>query len=112
MVFQGLAGLLRGISQRRSPREISQIYLLFLIGFCIGPPKLHRRFRIRLPKMHRHFRIGPPKMHRRFRVGPLQVSLNLFPPELHRRGIMLNTAIMKEKKNLFEIEWSILGVLS
>ena len=67
-VFQGLAGLLRGISRGRSPREIprsspasprktlsfltlfSQIYILFLIGFRMGPPKMHRRFRIGLPK--------------------------------------------------------------
>ena len=96
----------------------NQIFILFLIGFRIGPPKLHVRYRIGLPKMHRQFRIGPSKMHRRFRIGPAKmhrrfrigpplVSLNLLPPELHRQGIMLTNAIVKEKQqnNLFEIEW-------
>ena len=59
--------------------------------------------------MLRRFRIGPPKMHRRFRIGLLQVSLNLLPQEFHSRGVLLTIAIMKEKqqKNLFEIEWQI-----
>ena len=63
-------------------------------------------FRIGLPKMHRLFRIGPPKMHRRFHISPPQGSLNLLQPELHRRGIMMTIAILKEKQqnNLFEIE--------
>ena len=26
------------------PDSFTQIYILFLIGFCIGPPKMHRRF--------------------------------------------------------------------
>ena len=84
----------------------TQIYIQFLIGFCIGPPKMHRRFRIGLPKIHRRFRIGPPKMHRRFRIGPPQVSFNLLPPELHRRGMLLVIAIVNEKQqtNLFGIE--------
>ena len=49
-------------------------------------------------------------MHRRFRIGPPQVSLNLLPPEFHRRGFLLTFAIMKEKQhnNLFEIEWELL----
>ena len=43
------------------PDSFTQIYILFLIGFRIGPPKMHRRFRIGLPKIHRRFRIGPPE---------------------------------------------------
>ena len=42
------------------PDSFTQIYILFLIGFRIGPPKMHRRFRIGLPKILRRFRIGPP----------------------------------------------------
>ena len=41
------------------PDSFTQIYILFLIGFHIGPPKMHRRFRIGLPKIHSWFRIGP-----------------------------------------------------
>ena len=41
--------------------SFTQIYILFLIGFRIGPPKMHRRFRIGLPKMHIRFGIGPPE---------------------------------------------------
>ena len=48
--------------------------------------------------MNGRFRIGPRKIHRRFCIGPPQVSLNLLPPELHRRGIMLTIASMKEKQ--------------
>ena len=69
MVFQGLAGLLRGITWEQSQTEIpgnpvlpdpfTQIYIIFLIGFRIGPPILHKRFHIGLPKMHRRFHIGP-----------------------------------------------------
>ena len=101
-VFRGLAGLLRGISRGRSPREIprsslpargklhpyrlfTHIYILFLIGFRIGPSKMHRHFRIGLPKIHILFRIGPPKTHKRFRIGPPQVTLNLLLPEFHSR---------------------------
>ena len=42
-------------------------------------------------------------VHRRFRIGPPQVSLNLLPPEFHRRGILLTIANMKEKQlnNIF-----------
>ena len=114
-VFQGLAGLLRGISWGTAalPAEenpvladsFTQSYILFIIGFRIDPPKMHREFRIGLHKIHGWFRIGPPKIHRRFRIGPPQVSLNLLPPEFHRRGIMLTIANMTEKQqnNLFEI---------
>ena len=42
----------------------TQIFILFLIGFCIGPSKIRRRFHIGLPKIHRRILIGPPKMHR------------------------------------------------
>ena len=35
------------------PDSFTQIYIIFLIGFRIGPPKMHRRFRIGLPKIHR-----------------------------------------------------------
>ena len=40
-------------------------YLLFPIGFFIGPPKIHRRFYI----------------------DPPQVTLNLLPPEFLSRGM-------------------------
>ena len=73
-VFQGLAGLLRGISPGESrgaalpareklvlPDSFTRIYILFLIGFCIGPLKMPRQFSIGLPKIHRRFRIGPPE---------------------------------------------------
>ena len=96
--------------------SFTQIYILFIIGFCIGPPKMHRWFRIGPskihrrfcigpPKNHRRFPIGPPKIHKRFGIGPPQVSLNLLPPEFHRQGILLTIGIMKEKqqKNIFEI---------
>ena len=43
------------------PDSITQIYILFLIGFRFCPPKMHRRFRFGLPKIHRRFRMGPPK---------------------------------------------------
>ena len=67
---------------------------------------MHRRFRIGLPKIHRQLCFGPPKMHRWFFICPLQVSLNLLPPEFHRREFVLSITIMKEKQqnNLFEIE--------
>ena len=91
-VFLRLAGLLRGISWGWSLREITRSspaslrktvsvptrWLRFLIGFLIGPPKMHGRFRIGLPKNHRQFRIGPP-----------QVSLNLLLPEFHSRWILV-----------------------
>ena len=64
------------------PNSFTQIYILFLIGFRIGPSKMHRQFRIGLPKIHRQFRIGPPKIHRRFRIGPPQVYLNLLLPDI------------------------------
>ena len=41
------------------PDSFTQIYIIFLIGFSIGLPKMHRRFCIGLPKTHRRFRIGP-----------------------------------------------------
>ena len=58
-VFQGLAGLLWGIPEELNcqakensvlPDSFIRIYILFWIGFCIGPPKIHRRFGIGLPK--------------------------------------------------------------
>ena len=60
----------------------------FLIGFRIGPPKIHGPFRIGLPKMHRRFCIGPPKTHIQFRIGPPQVSLDIIPKDFYIRGIM------------------------
>ena len=54
------------------------VQLLFLIGFSIGPPKMHRRFRT-----------GPPKIHRRFCIGPPQVTHNLFLTEFHGRWILV-----------------------
>ena len=93
------------------PNSFIQIYILFIIHFRIGPPKMHRQLHIVLPKIHRPFRIGPPKMHRRFRIGPPQVTLNLLLPEF--RKIPVNSgkfwytmAIMQEKQQnfLFKIE--------
>ena len=49
-------------SQRKNlvlPDPFTQIYIQFLIGFRIGPPKMHRLFRIGRPKTYRRFRIGP-----------------------------------------------------
>ena len=43
------------------PKSFTQIYILFIIGFRIGPPKMHGRFRIGLPKIHKRFRIGSPE---------------------------------------------------
>ena len=54
------------------PYSFTHIYILFLIGFSIGPSKMHGQFRIGLPKIHRPFRNGPPEIHRRFRIGPPQ----------------------------------------
>ena len=62
--------------------SFTQIYILFLKYFHVGPPKMYRRFRIGLPKIHRRFRTGPP-----------QVYLSLLPPEFHERGILLTIAI-------------------
>ena len=78
--------------------SFTQIYILFQIYVCIGPPKMHRRFHIDLPKMYRRFHIGPP-----------QVSLNLLPQKSHSQGNMLTMAILKERQrnNLFEIEWPV-----
>ena len=70
------------------PDSFTPIYIIFFIGFCIGPLQLHRWFYIGLPKILRMFRIGTRKMHTRFAMGYPQVYLNLFPPELHTRGIM------------------------
>ena len=67
------------------PNSFTHIYTLFLIGFRIGPPKMHNWFRIGLPKIHRTFCISPPKIHRRFRIGPPQVTFNLLLPEFHSR---------------------------
>jgi hypothetical protein len=67
------------------PDSFTQIDILILIGFRIGPPKIHKLFRIGLPKIHRRFRIGPPKIHRLFRIGLPQVTLNLLLPEFHSR---------------------------
>ena len=51
--FPRAGWLLQGICRGRSPREIPRstpystvIYILFLIGFRIGPPKMHKVFRI------------------------------------------------------------------
>ena len=41
------------------PDSVIQIYILFLICFRIGPPKMQRRFCIGLSKIHRQFYIGP-----------------------------------------------------
>ena len=83
----------------------TQFYIIFLICFHIGPPKMHWRFRIVLPKIHRLFPIYLPKMHRQFRIDPPHVFLQLFWAEFHKLGILLTIAIMNEKQqnNLFEI---------
>ena len=89
------------------PDSFTEIYILFVIGFHIGPPKIRRQFCIGLPKIHRQFCISPPKMHRRFCIGPPQVSLNLLPQEFHRRKILLTITIMKDKpqNNLLKLEY-------
>ena len=100
------------------PHSFTQIYIILLIGFCIGPPKMHRWFRIgpskihRLfcigpPKNHRWFPIGPPQIHKRLGIGPPQVSLNLLPPEFNRQGILFTIGIMKEKqqKNILKYNY-------
>ena len=111
-VFPGLAGLLQGIFRGQSPRgnpnpvlpdSFTQIYILFLIGFRIGSPKMHRRFRIGLPKMHRRFRIGPPKIHRRFRIGPPEVTLNLLLQEFHSRWILVYHGYYERKATKLHI---------
>ena len=38
------------------PNYFTQIYILFLIGFHMGPTKIHGWFCIGLPKIHRQFR--------------------------------------------------------
>ena len=128
-VFQGLAGLLRGISRERSLREIPRSSLASPRKtrpswlFYSDLHSISNRFfdisvlaflkcmdiRIGLPKMHGRFRIGLSKVHGQFRNVPPQVSLNLLPLEFHIRGILSTIAIMKEKqhKNLFQIEWNI-----
>ena len=71
------------------PDSFTKIYIIFLIGFRIGPPKMHIRFRIGRPRLHRRFRIGRPES--------VLASLNLYwpslicigPPEMHRRGILM-----------------------
>ena len=55
------------------PTRFTQIYILLIIGFSIGPPKMHRQFLIGLPKIHGLFCFGPPKIHRRIGIGPPQV---------------------------------------
>ena len=55
------------------PDSFIQIYILVLVGFYIGPPKMHRRFHIGLPKCID--RIGRPK-----------VSLNLLPQKIPHTG--------------------------
>ena len=49
-----------------------QIYIVFLIGIRIGPPKMHSWFRIGLPKMHIRCHIGPP--------GSVLALLHLYLP--------------------------------
>ena len=56
-------------------------------------------------KILRRFRIGPPKIHKQFRIDPSQVSLDLLPPELQRRGILLTIAIMKELVLFGSVQW-------
>ena len=109
-VFGGLAGLLQGISGGRSLREIpvlpdsfTQIYILFLIGLRIGPPKTNRRFRIGLPKIHRRFRIGPPEIYRRFCIGPPEVTLSLLLPEFHSRWILVYHGYYERKSTKLPI---------
>ena len=93
------------------PDSFTQIYILFLIGFRIGPPKIHRRFRIGLSKIHRRFRIGPPKIHRRFRIGPTQNTLNLLLPELHSRWILVYHGYYARKATKLPI-WNRMDILS
>ena len=82
-------GILGQPKTQSFPTLLLRLYILFLIGFRIGPPQMHRRFRIGLRKIHRRFRIGPPKIHRRFRIGSPPATLNLLPSEFHSRSILV-----------------------
>ena len=82
-VFQGLAGLLQGISQGRSPSEIPRSSLPARGNVL---PDYFTQIYILYP---RGFRIGPPKIYKRFLIGPPQVTLNLLPPEFHSQWILV-----------------------
>ena len=92
------------------PDSLTQIYILFLITFHIGPPKMHRRFHIGLPKIHRRFRTGHSKFHWRFHIGPPLLRLpSIFSCQNSTVSESWCTmAIMKEKQQnfLFEIQCS------
>ena len=98
------------------PDSFTQIYILFLIVFRIGPPKMHRRFRICLPKMHiipywpSWIRIDPPESVLAL-LNPYWPSLiRIGPPEMHRLGLLMYPVyyVRKALKILFEIECIIL----
>ena len=87
------------------PDSFTEIYILFPIGFRIGPPKLHRRFRNGLPKIHRQFHIGPPEIHRGSVLALLRLP-SIFSCKNSTVGEFWSTmTIMKEKQQnfLFEI---------
>ena len=61
--------------------SFTQIYIIFLIGFRIDPPKMHRRFRIGLPKILRWFCIGPPESVLALRYPYWPSWIRIAPPE-------------------------------
>ena len=90
------------------PYSFTQTLILFLIGFCIGPPKMHGRLRIDLPKIHRRLRIGPPKIRRRFRIDPQSSPVRI--PQSVNSGVPWllckknNTASYLKLNNFFYLE--------
>ena len=89
--------------------SFTQIYILFLIGFRIGLPKMQRRVHISLPKIHKRFRIGVLKCIDGSVLAHLRFP-STFSNKNYSWGILLTIAIMKEKQhnNLFEIGWKLL----
>ena len=91
------------------PDYFTQIYILFIIGLRIGPPKMHRLFCSGVSKIHSKFRIGPPKIHRRLRIGPPQVTLKLLLPEFHSRWILVYHGYYARKATKLPI-WNRIGI--
>ena len=80
------------------PNFFTQIYILVLMGFCIGSLRMHKRFRIGLPKMHIQFRFHPPKMQRKF----------AFPQSSPTKVLLTGNSDENchyERNNIFKIEW-------
>ena len=93
------------------PDSFTQIYILFLIGFRIGPPKMPRRFRIGLPKMHRRFNIGPPESVLALLNPHWPSWICIGAPEMHRRGILMYP-VYYVRKALKKPIWNRMAILS